>query len=203
LRTHRQSLSRESTEALKLLVLVPHRDARRPLRVFSNALFAAGFPGAWSFPWIAPLAILSRPFNEEELKLCAHALREQSLAGGRDGKIKSGPIALSAFPNGGLIEATAIFGPALDLAVPDSIFPAQTAGKILHRFSPFVLGAALVWPPEASPYLAPAFSFRAAALANMSYRPFFAGDGDPPDAGYSFEWKIGKLSWLPSVREKR
>jgi hypothetical protein len=46
---------------LRLLVLVPHRDARLPLRAWSASLFAAGLPGAWSFPWVAPLARLKRP----------------------------------------------------------------------------------------------------------------------------------------------
>ena len=196
LKTHRHSGQLSAAKTLRFLVIVPHRDARLPLRSWSGSLFAAGLNGAWSFPWAAPLAVLSHPFSAEELKHCARALRELTFSEGRDGKIKTGPVSRAAFPGGN----TAVFGPVLDIAVPDSIFPVGAAGKILHRFSPPVLAAALVRPPETAVTTpaVPALSFRAEALANMVYRPLFAGDSVLSNGGYSFEWKIGKLCWLPA-----
>jgi hypothetical protein len=185
------------------------------LRAWSGALFAAGVYGAWSFPWAAPLAILSRPLSAGELKHCARALREQSLAGSNDGKIKTGPAACAAFPAGcfGAAEGSAaLFGPVFDIAVPSGLFPARVSGKIIRRFSPPVLGSALVWgsaPAQNALPGPPELSFRAAALANMIFRPLGAGDGggdisiggaDTQIGDCSFEWKIGKLYWLPPVR---
>lgn len=202
LKIHREG---RPAPALRLLILIPHRDARLPLRSYSASLFAAGFCGAWSFPWAAPLAILSRPFSAVELKHCAHALRKQSLAGGGDGKIKTGPDARAAFPESVLANAT-VFGPALDIALPDAAFTPEAAAKIMYRFSPLVLGAALTRSSETAAPEAPAISFRAAALANMVYRPLSAAAdgalGDSPEGGYSFEWKIAELRWLPPVRKK-
>jgi hypothetical protein len=192
-------------QTLKLLVLVPHRDAVPPLRAWSAALFAAGFNGAWSFPWAAPLAVLSRFLSAEELKRSARVLREQTLAGERQGKIKTGPASCAFFPNGwpGGGGNAAVFGPLLDLEIPAPFF--EIGGKVLYRFSPLALGAALVQgavPADGSAFPPPQISFRAAALANMAYRPLFAGNGVPGDGAstpaYSFEWKTGKLYWLPS-----
>ncbi|GHV94332.1 hypothetical protein AGMMS50293_06520 [Spirochaetia bacterium] len=201
---------------LTLLVLVPHRDARLLLRRWSGTLFSAGCPGAWSFPWAAPLALLSRPLSVGELKHCAHILREESLTAGKNGKIKTGPAAFAAFPQGSLPgEDAAIFGPVLNLEIPDSSFTANAAAKIIHRFSLPTLGAALVrYSGDASAAAArnaavggadfppaPQLSFRAAALANMSYRPLFSIEGAMPDSAYSFEWRISELHWLPPVRK--
>ena len=182
-------------EVLTLLVLVPHRDARLPLRAWSAALFAAGVAGAWSFPWAAPVAILSRPLSAGELRSRARALRDFSLAGNGNGKFKTGPAARAAFPESPLGGA-AIFGPVLD--IPAGLFSAEVSEKIIRPVSPPVLGAALVWDSGAAehPVPPPELSFRAAALANMIYRPLGSG-------GVSFEWKMGKLHWLPPVKNNR
>jgi hypothetical protein len=154
------------------------------------------------------VAVLSRPFSAAELKRCAGALREQSLAGDNDGKIKTGPAARAAFPAGCFGEAgegAALFGPVLDIAIPPGVFSDNESEKIMRHFSPLVLGSALVrgagteksvLPPP------PRFSFRAAALANMIFRPLGTGDGGAA-GGCSFEWKIGKLYWLPPVKKRR
>jgi hypothetical protein len=196
-------------QTLKLLVLIPHRDAVLPLRAWSASLFRAGFVGAWSFPHAAPLALLSRFLSAEELKRSARALREQTLAGERQGRVKTGPLSCASFPPfppdrpGGGAGNAAVFGPLLDLEIPPAFF--EMSGKVLYRFSPLTLGAALVGDAALSEAAAPPppqLSFRAAALANMAYRPLFAGNGAPADSAsasaYSFEWKIGKLYWLPS-----
>jgi hypothetical protein len=208
LKTHQTGPARAAANTLKLLVLVPHRDARLLLRKWSGALFAAGVSGAWSFPWAAPLALLSSPLSAGEMKHCARILREQSLAGGNDGKIKTGPAALAAFP-AGILCGGAVFGPVLELAVPGESFAANAAEKIMHRFSPPVLGAAFVWgstgknsaiPPP------PALSFRAVALTHMIYRPLVlekGAGGVLPDRDCSFEWKTGKPYWLPPVKKDK
>jgi hypothetical protein len=179
----------------QLLVLVPHRDARLPLRNWSGALFTAGMYGAWSFPQVAPLALIAEPFTGKTLKSLANALREQTLAGDSNGKINArGAAAVSAFPEN-ILPGAAIFGPALNIALPAAPAP-QIAENILYRFTAPVLGGALLRNGKLPPALPapPAFSFRAAALANMRYRPLAAGEDL-----YSFEWNIGALHWLPSV----
>jgi hypothetical protein len=191
--------------------LVPHRDSRRRLRDWSASLFAGGFSGAWSFPWAAPLAVLSRPFSAGELKHCARRLREAARLGGgnSEGAIKTGPASGAAFP-GGLgrafsgpgragfdgPEQAVLFGPALDLAVPESAFISGAASKIISRFPRPVIGSCLLWdsaPDEPPP---PALTFRAAALANMIYRP----PEGAANGGCLVTWKIGALYWLPPVR---
>ena len=170
------------------LVLVPHRDARLPLRAWSASLFAAGLPGAWSFPWVTPLALLRRPLSRDELKGIARALREYiNLCGG---KFIAGPQVAVALHTGNNGINTSIFGPVLQTGLPDGFFE-PAAGAVQNRFSPPVIGSALVKDTDSTTLPSPPeISFRAAALANMSFHPL------SPD-GYSFEWKIGALYWLP------
>jgi hypothetical protein len=192
----------------RLLVIVPHRDARGILRKWSGRLFTAGFEGAWSFPWLVPLALLSLPFSAAELKSLALALREQSLAGGGEGKFKTGAAAETNFPESAadVPGARSLFGLLLEPGLRDLSFPESASGKILCRFSPVVLGSALLagagktrsgvplaeFPPP------PALSFRAAAVANMTFRSLPSGDEN-----YSREWETGKLCWLPPVRREK
>ncbi|MDR1238804.1 MAG: hypothetical protein LBK27_01700 [Treponema sp.] len=195
---------------LRLLVLIPHRDARNVIRRWSEGLFAAGMTGAGTFPWVVPLAVLSRPLSPGELRDAALTLREANLGG--DGKIRSpgaGMISLgpSRFPGnsgvsggspGGGGEYPAIYGLVLNLVVPD--LAGSAAGAQLCRLAPPVLGAALIegpedaFPPGKFPP-PPETTFRAAALANMIYRIRPAGEG-----AVLFEWKTGKPRWLPSNR---
>jgi hypothetical protein len=168
--------------------------------------------GAWSFPWAAPLACLSRFLTAGELRDAARALRE--LAGGGDGTLRGREPAVSPFPaffvpphNDG---PPAVYGPRLDPGGFEGILSGGAAAKVIHWFSPPVLGAALVSAagpetgaapdaPSSSPLPEPpALSFRAAALANMIFTPLDAGD-----RAYSFEWKIGPLRWLPSATKKK
>jgi len=193
-----------------LLVLVPHRDARLPLRAWSDSLFAAGLLNGWSFPGVAPLARLKRPLLTAELKSLAHALRG---AGNEEGKIINHGVTRSfererrgikdlTWRHGGTEEAevrkidgkkTSAWGPSLNLELSDDFF-APVADAIDCRFSPIVLGAALMQgaAPDSLP-APPQVSFRAAALANMEYR--FRPDGE--DGDLIFEWGIGPLHWLP------
>ena len=199
----------EKNAPLSLLVLVPHRDVRLPLRAWSASLFAAGFPGARSFPHVAPLAELSRRLSGAELKCLARSLRDFSGVCGD--KFFFGPPAGAALP--GSNEGYHTAGPALRLELPVNFF--EICGDaVIRPFSPVILGSALVRSagggdtatgengnrlPEKMP-LPPEVSFRAAALANMDFRPFPHEAGLNPDSGldgYSFEWKIGGLHWLP------
>jgi hypothetical protein len=189
--------------------MVPHRDVRLSLRKWSGDLFAAGFDGAWSFPWLTPLALLSLPFSAAELKALALALRGQTLAGNGEGKFKTGAAAEADFPKTGAGDAGGgfVFGPLLYPELPDLVFPKSALDKILYRFSPAVLGSALIGgedkarrggvPPARYPP-PPELSFRAAALANMNFRSLPCGDGN-----YSCEWETGKLCWLPAVRGQK
>jgi hypothetical protein len=193
---------------IRLAALIPHRDSRKILRDWSGRLFAAGLHGAWSFPWAVPLALISRFLGDDELSGLAHALREQSLSGGGDGKLQAGAAAALPFP--GLPELF-LFGPALDIRLPEPLLQGSAAAALIHVFPHPVLVSALIQAgaaadctadpaaviPQSIPP-APPVSFRAAAVANMVYRPLPVGDG-----AYSFEWEIGELHWLPAIKNKK
>ena len=170
---------------LRLLVLVPHRDVRLPLRAWSASLFTS-LPGAWSFPWAAPLAALNRRLSGDELKCLSRRLRLFINENG--GRLTGGPPAVCALPAGR--GDAFVFGPLLITELPDDIFePVKDA--LTSRFSPLVIGAALRRDQPSALLLPspPRISFRSCALANMSYCPL--------DDGYSFEWEIDALRWLP------
>ena len=199
--THQKNI-----KSCRLLVLVPHRDVRLQMQNYSQKLFSGGYWGAWSFPWVVPLAILAKPLNPLELKQAAALIREQGIAA--SGKITSGNTATAIFPPGNLPgnntgeHTSGLIGPAIDLTIPDSAF-SIIEKKVLHRFNPLIITAALMQnsdtmpaPPSEDFPQPPLLSFRAAALANMIYRPLStAAQGK---TAYSFTWKIGKLYWLPS-----
>jgi hypothetical protein len=181
-----------------MLVLVPHRDFRLPLRAWSASLFSAGLPGAWSFPWVSPLALLRRPASGEELKSLAKALRQEVQRSGR--AFLCGPPASVPFPSGlfgaepAFAEPAFLYGPALNIDLSAGIF--EPAGKaVICPFTLPVIGAALHYGslPAALPS-PPEISFRAAALANMHYSPL---PGSVKRECHSFEWSIGTLHWLP------
>jgi len=176
---------RERQNSVNFLVLVPHRDSRIPLRGWSASLFNAGLPGAWSFPWAAPLTVLHRPLNEKTLKSLAGALRRQISKNG--GKFTAGDSVSAALPAHIFKEKSAfIYGPALNITTELGIeYPVM---------EPVVMGSALhygILPQNLPP--PPQISFRAAAIANMCYWPL-------PASEYSFEWEIGKLYWLPKQK---
>ena len=186
-------------------VLVPHGDVRLVLRKYSDSLFKNGFHGAYSFPWAAPLAALSHPLSEDELKYCARTLREavinQNLSDEaaetqREGRgiFYADESSFTAFGDG-----LALFGPCLSgFPPPNSGIYGGITGKVTSFFSPPVIGTCLL--PKGLPKgdchsISPQISFRAAAVANMFWRV--------NDQGGSFysKWKIGKLHWLPAVKK--
>ena len=177
-------------DRFRLLVLVPHRDARLPLRAWGDSLLAAGLPSAGSFPGTAPLARLNRPLSDDELKRLARALREHIDRNG--GILTAGPPVSVAFLR------VSLFGPSLPIGLPDDFFDI-VPGAFMGSFSPVILGAALSCSqvPENLP-APPPVSFRAGALANMNCR--LRALGAHGEDGYSFEWKIGALRWMPKGR---
>jgi hypothetical protein len=190
---------RRKAGLLRFAVLVPHRDSRRLVTACRPSLFAAGLPGAWSFPAVAPLARLSRPLAASELKTLAAFLREATL--GRGGWITAGEPADIPSPgsDGGLEGPLRFWGPVLDLPVPAwrDIRASESAQPetVYCPFPAAVLCFALTpggVPPSLPLPALPALSFRAAAAAAMTIRPLAAGA-----QGYSFHWKIGPLFWLP------
>jgi hypothetical protein len=168
------------------------------------------------------LGIISRLLTKDELNDLAHALREQSLADGRDGKMQTGAATALPFPKlaaensagtsavGSSTYANLSFlGPALDIRFPEPLLTGSAAAALVYAFPFPVLASAIVRdvPQGLPPYLPPppAISFRAAAVANMIYRPLPADGGANSIDGesYSFEWQIGELCWLPSVKNKK
>ena len=175
------------SDSLQLLALVPHRDVRISLRAWSASLFSSGVPGAWSFPWVMPIATLKRPLSGAELKSRALMLRRAIELSG--GKLTTGPLAIT------ILSDNFVFGPSVNIELSDSFFDFEDA--VIRRVSPLVIGSALCkvasLPDASCP--APSLSFRAAALANMCFRPLPSCSGASDD--FSFEWEIGKLHWLP------
>jgi len=181
----------------RFIILIPHRDARKPFDDYRSKLFAAGFPGAYSFPAAAPLAALSRPSSREELGEIARNIRDYTRV--TDGKILSAGTAFAE----NIFGKFSFLGLRLDFPLNESFFPQTARKKILHIPVSPVLCAAIAdsgsFPPGISrsgenPVLAeaPVLSFRAASLANLAIRPLAGGEAD-----YSFEWKIGPPVWLP------
>jgi hypothetical protein len=134
-----------------------------------------------------PIATLNRPLSSAELKSRALILRQTiDLSGGKCATDTSAIAALS--------DNVSVFGPAVNIGLSDSFFALED-NAVDRRVSPLVIGAALCQagaPPDVNP---PHLSFRAAALANMSFRPLLSHNGASDD--FSFEWEIGKLHWLP------
>jgi hypothetical protein len=178
-----------AVSGLRFIVLIPHRDTGGPLRALRRDLFAAGIAGAFSFPPLAPVALVSRPFTVPELRGLARTLREASLAGGRDGTISAGEPASLTCPGG-----LSLYGPVLDLGVP------ELPPGAVFRFPFLAICAALIGKGDKAglPHPFKAFSFRAAAVANMILTPLDCGE-----PGYSYRWQIGIPRWLPSPRHIR
>jgi len=182
------------------LVLVPHRDVRASLRKYSADMIKDGFKGGCLFPCVAPLAVLSQPFTKDELKQCARAIREIiTPAKNAENKIFTKETAAAAFPSGECKTGeskTFLFGPQLDLVIPQNIFCESSVKKLTKFLSTPVIGIFLMnacentvtsFPPPQE------LSFRAAAVANMRFQQINTGIIKT----FGFKWKIGELIWLP------
>jgi hypothetical protein len=186
-------------EKLYFAVLVPHRDVEAALKAQSRFLFSAGFPGAYSFPHVAPLALLSRPLSAAALRALGKAFRKETLKGGRDGRFSFDMPSLVLCPPRPSFPG--FYGPSLDLNPRGLPWPED---KSLYVFPSLVLCTALTVPgvPAEEGRLAEAvkpssFWFRAAALANLVVKPLAAPG---VSRSYSLSWKLGLPCWLPSPR---
>jgi hypothetical protein len=169
------------------------------LKAQSRFLFAAGLPGARSFPHVIPLGLLSRPLPAAELHALGTRIREKTLKDGRDGRICLGKPVLVPCPG-----FPAFYGPMLDLSPlsPPEASSQVPSWKPLRSFPVLALCTALVAPADEDrlakagepPPLSPSW-FRAGALANMAIRSLPAGNSP-----YSLSWKLGFPHWLPSPR---
>jgi hypothetical protein len=194
---------------MRFIILVPHRDAIKLLSEYRQRLFTAGLFSAYSFPISSPLAEVSRPFNREELKGLARNIR--LLTEGSNGKI----VANTCCTVSDSLHLS-FCGPSLNLPVTEEAFPGIAKEKILRIMSPIVLctgmagknpaGENSVWENSESSK-APAVSFRAAFVANLSIRPIAGADCSTENSTknslensmeFSYEWKIGEPVWLPS-----
>jgi len=184
-------------ELHRFIVLVPHRDSLRPIEEYRVRLFAAGFPGAHSFPMAAPLASVSRFFSADELKELGRTIRE--LTKKTDGRIQSERSVVTEFTTEGTEEEEqkylSFYGLSMNPIIEESSFSPTARAKVLKTFSPPVFCAALLGTGEKPPSEeGPALSFRVASLANLAIRPLESGA-----SSYSFEWKIGPPFWLPKA----
>jgi hypothetical protein len=173
------------------LVLLPHRDSQNIIEDCRKNLFATGFKGAYAFPVAAPLAVLSKSLNREELKQTALEIREASLE--NDGKITASGTGRILCPEEGLFRKMAFCGPLID--IPQTL-SALDSEKTLYAFPRAILCAMLdAGLPETRQIALPEFpivSFGAAMVANLVIRQL--KDGNSP---YSLEWKLGTSCWLP------
>jgi hypothetical protein len=192
-------------ETLYFLVIVPHRDCLPSLEAYRADFFSHGFDGAFSFPAVAPLALLERPLASALLKTAAVTLREQL------GDKKLTPAGLETSP---AWDGFHFMGPALDLPPISLSAPAGIAANnappvVLYHWEKPVLAPVLLAPntnntplntPASVP--APRFAFfRAMALANLTLNTNAIKTApagcESFDADYSFMWELGELHWLP------
>jgi len=206
------------------LVLVPHKDVRSQLQKYSDKLFKTTARSVYNFPWVAPLAALSRSLNTDELKHLARSLRE--ITAGE--KIRSECTQTVVFPAGK--KEMTLFGPRLDLdnlkfltlrhKEHEGKYEIDNySSKIKSIFSPIITGIFLTqkdieqqlhdtdtsscgsWLKNNDLPMPPKLSFRAAALSNMYWQPFKTDAQSGGAIGY--KWKIGELHWLPMVKKEK
>jgi len=174
------------------LVLVPHRDARVELRRQSEELIKKGLTNIYPFPHAAVLAILSKPLNTNELKQIARAIREKT------GNNKFYTNETSSVKIKTDNKELNLFGPKLEFDASCAL--GMSADKIKTIISPPIIGSFII--PDGieqknqNILYYSSLSFRAAAAANMHWRPVkIKGE-------VCYKWKIGKLSWLPNPSRK-
>jgi hypothetical protein len=188
------------SNTLRYIILIPHRDALKPLDKYRASLFAKGFYGAHSFPLAAPLAEVSKPFSRDELKKLAMNIRNLTIEHKHEHEQNGKIIGAGTGTIAGQGELS-FFGLLLNLPCGNELFAGTAGEKIKRCLFPPVLCASLVsqganLSGEKPAYEeAPVISFRAAALANLSIRPL-------EETEYSFEWKIGTAVWLPAFKKQ-
>jgi len=209
------------------LVLVPHQDMRLELRKYCDSLKKIELKGVYPFPLAAPLAVLSKPLNPDELKNTARLLRNTLGAN----KIYTGKPSALEIPTGK--KDMTLLGLKIDLDIQElftqrhgeySEFQTRRHEdhgahgedmKDYNFISPLVLGTLLIpkifklknntcsfgscgsWLNLNKLPSPPKLSFRAAAIANMTWE----ASGSDENGEAIFEYKIGKLCWLPKTNQ--
>jgi len=176
-------MNKETEKSRIFLVLVPHRDVRNELQ--KNSKTIEHVSGIYNFPHVTPLALLSGSLTDNELKNTAHLMREIT----KNEKIYTGDTSCILFP----AENLYLYGYQLNINISADILKCE---KIKEVFSPPVIGAYLFPHSHTVSQKYPALGFRAAALANMYWKPFYTETGET-----GFKWKIGKLTWLPKIKK--
>jgi hypothetical protein len=172
------------------LVLVPHRDIRLFLRKNSSDLLK--IDDICLFLHVAPLAVLCAPLTKDELKLYAHKIRKTIM----ENKMIAKETAVVPFPVNE--EKTFLYGPRLEpLINQDLLIKTENVNKKLtYFFSTQVIGCCLMNDGEKAIRAPLELSFRAAAVANMYWKPI------KQEGAFGCKWKIGELVWLPKKFDK-
>jgi hypothetical protein len=170
----------------RFVALVPHVSARAAFDSYRRELTAADGRDAaaiFSFPSVAPVALVKAPASKSALKALAALLRRQSCGNG-GGKISAGGEAVTArLPDGNTIAGIPL---SLTMpSLPDGI-------GALAAFPRLILALGIFSRPPVPAPVCPAFKFAAAAVANMTLRTL------PYEHSYS--WTIGEAQWLPPLR---
>ncbi|MCL2185758.1 MAG: hypothetical protein FWB86_07910 [Treponema sp.] len=179
------------------LVLVPHTDIRVKLRKYTDDLIKNELTDVYDFPLAVPIAALSNNLTADELKQTAQSLR-QAASVLESGRINITEAANIRFPVNNNETGISLYGYRIDLNLKAENF-IHCSGKITSLFSPLVIGAFLKHEKNSSLqdklsniiHMEPQLFFRAAAIANMYWKPFYLNEE------ICYKWKIGKLSWLP------
>ncbi|MDR2808057.1 MAG: hypothetical protein LBB43_03520 [Spirochaetaceae bacterium] len=169
---------------MRSVVLIPHRNITPLMHEYRRRLFAAEVRGAWAFPLVAPIVLVTRAYSKSELQKLGQTIRALSCTNSRDGRIYATKTGYCSIDTG-----ITLFGPVLEMpivALDD--FP---AGTVARQFPAITLCTALSDVMSDPPPISP-FFFRAASLANMIVSPLDCGV-----SGFSYQWKIGEQIWLP------
>jgi len=201
-----------------LLVLVPHKDARAQLLKYSESLYKNVLNNVYPFPCVIPIASVTEPLSPDELKQAAYFLRKSI---GKEKIIFSG-FTFTSFNICG--NEMLLFGQRLEPEIKFDVSGIKTK-KIKSCFMPLISGvcfaaknnedkirasAAQEKEGSCAPLCSAANSiplingqkifFRAAATANMIWKPCAAKSNEKKEIYY--KWEIGKLSWLPKEIKK-
>ncbi|MDR1256809.1 MAG: hypothetical protein LBJ86_03605 [Spirochaetaceae bacterium] len=172
----------------RFVALVPHVSARAAFDSYRRELAAGDGRDAaavFSFPSVAPIALVKAPASKAALKALAALLRRQSYGKG-GGKISAGGEVVTArLPDGNTIAGVPL---SLQMpSLPDGI-------DALAAFPRLILALGIFSRAPTPAPVCPIFKFSAAAVANMTLRPL------PYE--YSYSWTIGEAQWLPSLRRQ-
>ncbi|GHV22041.1 hypothetical protein FACS189494_08280 [Spirochaetia bacterium] len=181
---------------MRLIVLIPHRDSLIEYKKYCRALFSAGVQAALSFPVVAPIAIVSRAWKPQELKNAAAQIRAANTAKWTTGDFAeiAAPICNSFTPPQGF----SFSGVALN-----DVNINLDNDSVIFKFKKLLLCAAVQMEEKpttnSSLITPPVVTFRAAAVANMIVHQIDKADniGMSCKIEDSFEWKTGRLFWLP------